>query len=108
MASKISYIYDYTECAQTASKITEDSMLIHAFTQCATTFINDYYDNTVKDYSNCTGAELLGIKKMDQYYTTYTNCIGGVKTDYTVDMAGAFAEVTQCHADFITSFNSMF
>ena len=28
------------------------------------------------------------------------------ETDYTKDMAGAFAEVSQCHANFVTSFNN--
>jgi len=105
ITNKVSYIYDYVECVQWASKLTNDSLVISTFTDCATKFMADYYDNTVKEY-DCTPAELISIKNMDQFYTTYTNCIGGVKTDYTKDMAGAFAEVSQCHANFVTSFNN--
>lgn len=90
---------------QAASKITDDSLLISTFTNCATTFMSDYYDNTVVNY-DCTDAEMVSIKNMDQFYTNYTNCIGNIKTDYTKDMAGAFGEVSQCHANFVTSFNN--
>ncbi len=105
ITKKVSYIYDYVECVQAASKITDDSLLISTFTNCATTFMSDYYDNTVVNY-DCTDAEMVSIKNMDQFYTNYTNCIGNIKTDYTKDMAGAFGEVSQCHANFVTSFNN--
>ena len=105
ISDKVSIIYDYVACVQEVSKLTSDSLIISEFTKCSTTFMEDYYNKTVKDY-NCTDAELVSIKNMDQFYTTYTNCIWNIKTDYTKDMAGAFGEVSQCHANFVTSFNN--
>ena len=105
ISDKVSIIYDYVACVQEVSKLTSDSLIISEFTKCSTTFMEDYYNKTVKDY-DCTDAELVSIKNMDQFYTTYTNCIWNIKTDYTKDMAGAFGEVSQCHANFVTSFNN--
>lgn len=105
ITDKVGIIYDYTECVQNTTKLWNMSLIISEFTKCSTKFMADYYDKTVKDY-DCTPAELVSIKNMDQFYTTYTNCIGGIKTDYTKDMEGAFTEVSQCHANFVTSFNN--
>lgn len=107
ISEKTSLIYDFTECSQKVSQnATNGNDMITQYSNCSVDFMNNYYSKTVNDYSTCNDAEKISAQRMDEFYTTYANCVAWIKTDYTTDPAGAFEEISQCHANFVNSFNN--
>ncbi len=107
LLAKVGAITDFVDCSVGVSKMTDFNTIVVSYSNCSTKFMEDYYNNTVKDYSSCNDAEKNSVEKLDQYYTNYSSCLWNLKTDYTKDPEWAFEEITQCHATFINSFNAL-
>lgn len=107
LLAKVWIITDFVDCSVNVSKMTDFNQIVVSYSNCSVTFMNDYYNKTVNDYSDCNDVEKVSATKLDEYYTTYANCMSTIKTDYTKDPEWAFSEITQCHANFVNSFNNL-
>lgn len=106
VSDKVWLVYDFVECSKKTSTLNDDLQIIIEYSNCSTSFMEDYYSKTVKDYNECSEAEKISINKMDDLYTKYANCLSTIKTDYEINPAGAFEEIIQCHANFVNGFNA--